>query len=85
MRTQIVVLKVEAPDDETITELMTGMPTQWDWSELADAPCTVIAAGPVVDDGRDEDPDGGDRLTDWQYEVANGDTKLGYRAWLTNR
>jgi hypothetical protein len=22
---------------------------------------------------------------DWQYEVANGDTMLGYDAWVTNR
>jgi hypothetical protein len=22
---------------------------------------------------------------DWQYEVANGDTMLGYEAWVTNR
>jgi hypothetical protein len=24
-------------------------------------------------------------MTDWQYEVGNGDTKLGHREWLQNK
>lgn len=24
-------------------------------------------------------------ITDWQYEVANGDTVLGYRDWLDHQ
>jgi hypothetical protein len=24
-------------------------------------------------------------LVDWQYEVANGDTRLGYQEWITAR
>ena len=24
-------------------------------------------------------------ITDWQYEVANGDTKLGYAEWLEHQ
>lgn len=31
-------------------------------------------------DSDDEHP-----VSDWQYEVANGDTRLGYHAWLTTK
>lgn len=30
----------------------------------------------------DTDPD---LLADWKYEVANGDTLLGYHQWVSNR
>ncbi|WP_454858745.1 hypothetical protein [Rhizobium binxianense] len=36
-------------------------------------------------DPDEQDPEGRFPIGDWQYEVANGDTRLGYRAWLEAR
>lgn len=32
-----------------------------------------------------QDPESRFPVEDWQYEVANGDTRLGYDAWLEAR
>lgn len=45
---------------------------------------SYLAATDVADDDPwGEHPD--HPVTDWQYEVANGDTRSGYRAWVTGR
>lgn len=36
-------------------------------------------------DPDEEDPESRFPVEDWQYEVANGDTRLGYDAWLDAR
>ncbi len=40
---------------------------------------------PVVDGKSPWEDDPRFPVADWQYEVANGDTRSGYREWVTNK
>lgn len=48
MQEQVVVLRVRWPaDGDTLSSVLMNPPAQWNWPELIDGECEVIAAGPV--------------------------------------
>jgi hypothetical protein len=60
-----------------------------DWDKVADEIVVTLDNGhwaygyqlrPVLNPPQHEDPEY--PLADWQYEVANGDTRLGYEEWV---
>ena len=53
----------------------------WDGDRPTLAECQRDEAGPTWPESPEEQVD----YVDWQYEVANGDTVLGFRDWIVNR
>lgn len=45
----------------------------------------LAAQGEVLDDGPEDEPCDRYPVSDWKYEVANGDTSLGYETWLDHK